>query len=112
MPLPADATLISQLNELQNPKKYLTAALDRLRECADKHGDARVSIGRQGNGTMPMFRVMYGVDQWFGRYGAAGGPFTSEGDPQKVHAPDDQFWSDRFSTIAEIEAVLSLLKHG
>jgi hypothetical protein len=107
----SDATYISELNKLENPKKYINAAAKRMRECQKENGDARVFIGLKAS-KRPSFLVKFNDDKEFGRFGAAGTRFKDADDPEKGWPAGEQFWSKRFSTLPEIEALIEFMGWG
>jgi hypothetical protein len=100
-----NATLDEALLHLSEPEKYMSRLIKRMRECAEKHGNAyvRLAVSKGATGKYPSFRVIYITissdedhnEKVFGSYNDNGTEFESV-------TSSSPSWSGRCMSLADV----------
>ncbi|CAN7705512.1 hypothetical protein [Aminobacter sp. LjRoot7] len=109
--LAPDVSIKDIWNILNDNKSYAETILNSLDHCIREHGNARVRIGRDGNGKYPSYRVVYDIhasdgtktECVFNSYIDSGKPFPKD---FAFVVPGD--WSTFHTTTAQLEELLAV----
>src|SRR5205807_6513506 len=95
----ANDTIVDVLPRLSEPEKYVREVLSTMFPCHRKHGNAKVQIGRMGEGKMPYHKVIFqnaeGTEELYDAY-AGTKPFENV----KIHK---NTWSAASMTLEEVQ---------
>ena len=99
-----DDTLVEAWPKLADSLDCVSTVLDRLEQCAKKHGNASVRLGTDGKGAYPSFRISFMAtsgesEQVYNSYFDSGKPFPS---PYNKVTPGR--WSSRSMTLEAVKA--------
>lgn len=103
--IPADATIDSISDLLENPEKFARTVLGTMHPCLKEHGNAFVRIGITGEGKSPYHKVIY--DDGDGHehlYGSFAGKVMDQ--TYKVH---EQTWSTVRSSYADVQDLIGTI---
>lgn len=59
MNLTPNSTIADVLSSLHSPEAYLKGIVRKMQSCIDLHGNAQVTIGIDGSGKFPCYRILY-----------------------------------------------------
>jgi len=109
--LSKDVTIISNINNFHDAERYYEVVLLRLSECRDKKGNAFVSIGTGSKiGTYPHFMISYQSDN--GEMHCYEKYVDHTGNPFSKQSTNITAWSESYTNIDEVKAVLQFMKKG
>ncbi len=105
--LQPDATIIDALPNIIAKEEFVRQIVGNLMECKRAHGNASVRIGITGDGTAPYNRISYLNDA---DKEIAFGAFVGASPFKNAARVNDDTWSTKSMTFAEVQAVLGDLR--